>query len=271
MKKLLYLLPLLLIVLASVFVPRLLLRRSEDKLLQRSYRRDASGSILSAPSESLVEKLSLLADEESILMYSTSIDGSVELRQSLLTEIRTLYALGAIGEERYTSSVQLVDEGLFGNRVFLYSEARGKIFELFDLYAGPYGDEHFLVDAESGKILVLNTNTQTYAWFLYDYEHAPTAQQLEALSGAWASYFGATVVDYSLDWAQLEQSFDRATKGEDIAGTEKRAIFTALLRDDAGNVVRFCKALGSSEIYEYGWQPMMAATETLTTAAENAG
>lgn len=269
MKKLLYLLPLLLIVLAAVFVPRLLLRGSEDALLQKRYRRDASGSILSAPSESLVEKLALLADEESILMYSTSIDGSVELREALRAEIRSLYALGAIGEELYESCEILIDEELFGNRVFLYSEARGKIFELYDLYAGHYNNVHFLIDAESGKILVLNTNTQAHTWFYFDCEQMPSAQQMEALAGAWASYFGATAVDYSLDQAQLEQTLDRVTKGEDAAETE--VIFTALLRDDAGNVVRFCKALGGDIQYQYGWQPLTAASETMTDAAENAG
>ena len=76
-------------------------------------------------------------------------------------------------------------------------------------------------------------------------------------------------MDYSLDQAQLEQTLDRVTKGEDAAETE--VIFTALLRDDAGNVVRFCKALGGDIQYQYGWQPLTAASETMTDAAENAG
>lgn len=269
MKKLLYLLPLLLIVLAAVFVPRLLLRGSEDALLQKRYLYDASGSILSAPSESLVEKLALLADKESIFMYSTGVDGSDELREALRAEIRSLYALGAIGEELYTSCELLIDEEMFCNRAFLYSETRGKIFELYDLYTGRYSNMHFLMDAESGKILVLNTDTQAHSWFYVDCEQMPSAQQMEALAGAWASYFGATAVDYSLDQAQMEQSLDRVMKGEDTAETE--VIFTALLRDDAGNVVRFCKALGGDVQYRYGWQPLTAATETMTDAAENAG
>lgn len=269
MKKLLYLLPLLLIVLAAVFVPRLLLRGSEDALLQKRYLYDASGSIFSAPSESLVEKLALLADKESIFMYSTGVDGSDELREALRAEIRSLYALGAIGEELYTSCELLIDEEMFCNRAFLYSETRGKIFELYDLYTGRYSNMHFLMDAESGKILVLNTDTQAHTWFYFDCEQMPSAQQMEALAGAWASYFGATAVDYSLDQAQMEQSLDRVMKGEDTAETE--VIFTALLRDDAGNIVRFCKALGGNVQYRYGWQPMTAATETMTDAAENAG
>lgn len=229
MKKWIYLIGTVLLVAACFFFPRLFLQERLDSAKTTTYTTAADSGIVQSVDLTLMDKLRLLASEDSVYVDYYIVDKAVEVPVDLfdrfLNELYLLEELGAISGEM--CGAFLDTDGFLTQAIYVMNpNERG--FILIYKVTTLESDHYALIDPDTMKIIALAfpTGGSIPQGSLIDSDAEKSNEQFLMMTEGWSTYFGFSI--------RNEQHFiDTQTKANDFC-------YYFRIADEWQNEMGFC-------------------------------